>query len=429
MAGGILPVYHDTMTDTRELTPAHRRDIPRLAELWAHSFPGERTLEQRIRQLESGGVYGGIEHAWYLAQGGRMAAALRLYSLTEYLRGAAFPMMGVAAVAVAPFARRQGLGAELCRRALRLGRERGDLLSVLYPFRPDFYARLGWGLVGSMHSFRFAPAALPVAQAGEAVQLADGAGRAAAEACYARVAARSNGLIDRNSRIWDQHLGSGDRHLFVLAGESGRVDGYLLVQYGRSFRPAERALLVHELVVESDDAYRELLGWIARQADQWPIVRYDALPEEQFDLLLTDPRPPRFRGARTLWAPVAQRIRGPMLRVLDVPAALHKRVAWPETEPFSFRLRVRDPQLPENDGPWQVSFDGRALSCEPAPAAAAEPELAFSAAAFAQVFAGELRASAAVRLGLGESTLDEAGLATVDALFHTGRTFRLLDEF
>lgn len=427
MAATIVPVYHETMTDTRELTPAHRRDIPRLAELWAHSFPGERTLEQRIRQLESGGVYGGIEHAWYLAQGGRVAAALRLYSLTEYLRDAAFPMMGVAAVAVAPFARRQGLGAQLCRLGLRLGRERGDLLSVLYPFRPDFYARLGWGLVGSLHSFRFAPAALPVTEAGEGVQLADGAGRGAAEACYARVAARSNGLIERDSRIWDQHLGSGDRHLFVLPGQSGRAAGYLLVQYGRSLRPAERALLVHELVAESRDAYRELLGWIARQADQWPIVRYDALPEEQFDLLLTDPRPPRFRGARTLWAPVAQRIRGPMLRVLNVPAALQTRAKWPATGPFSFRLRVRDPQLPENDGPWQVSYDGRALSCEPA--VAAESDIAFSASAFAQVFAGELRASDAVRLGLGESKLDEPGLATVDALFHTGRTYRLLDEF
>jgi predicted acetyltransferase len=359
-----------------------------------------------------------------------MAAALRLYSLTEYLRGTPFPMLGVAAVAVAPFARRQGVAGELCRQALVLGRKRGDLISVLYPFRPDFYARLGWALVGSLHSFRFPPTALRVAETGADVQLADAAGRDAAEACYARVAAQSHGLIERSARVWEQHLGSGDRHLFVLPAANRQAAGYLLVQYGRSRRPADRSLLVHELIAETPMAYRELLGWIARQADQWAAVRYDALPEEHLDLLLSDPRPPRFRGARTLWAPVALRIRGPMLRVLDVPAALQRRAKWPAAESFAFTLRVADGELPENQGPWLVGFDGVAVSCAPAAAAlASAADIVMGAGAFAQVFAGELRPSDAVRLGLASSTLAGAELARVDALFHTGRTFRLLDEF
>jgi predicted acetyltransferase len=289
---------------------------------------------------------------------------------------------------------------------------------------------LGWGLVGTLHSFRFQPAALPVAGAGASVQLADAAGRAAAEACYERVAARSHGLLQRNPRIWDQHLAGGDRHLFVLPAAGNRAAGYLLVQYGRSPRPAERALLVHELVAETDAACRELLGWIARQADQWPIVRYDALPEEQFDLLLSEPRPPRFRGARTLWAPVAQRIRGPMLRVLDVRAALEGRVAWPRVAPFSFSLRVPDPELPENEGTWLVRFDGTDVHCDAAAAdGAAAPDLELPAAAFAQLYVGELRATDAVRLGLGRGTAAPDALAAVDALFHSCRTLRLLDEF
>ena len=248
------------MSTFPELVRASRRDIPRLAELWAHSFPGERTVEQRVRQLEAGGIYGGVEDTWYLADGDRLAGALRLYSLTQYLHGVAFPMMGVAAVAVAASARRQGIGSELCRQALRLGRARGDVVSVLYPFRPDFYRRLGWALVGSLHSFRFRPDALPAGRSRTGVQLGDGAGRAAVEACYQRVAARSHGLIQRNSRIWDQHLGGEDRHLFLLPGERGGAAGYLLAEYGWSRRPADRTLIVHELVAESDAAYRELLA-------------------------------------------------------------------------------------------------------------------------------------------------------------------------
>jgi len=415
------------MADFQEMVRANRKDIPRLAELWAHAFPGERTVEQRVRQLEAGGVYGGIDDAWYLARQERLAGALRLYRLTEYLHGSPLPMMGVAAVAVATDARRQGLGAELCRQALRLGRARGDVISVLYPFRPEFYHRLGWGLVGSLHSFLFRPRDLPASAASSRVRLAGPGDLGAVATCYARVAANSHGLIERTPRIWEQHLAPADRHLFMLA-RGGGAGGYLLVRYGRSASPAQRALFVQELVAEDDEAYRELLGWLAFQADQWPLIRYDALPEEQFDLLLGDPRPPRFRPARTLWAVVAQRIRGPMLRVLDVPAALRVRASWPRATPCSFTLRVRDPELPENEGAWRVAFDGRQVACELAGVGEAV-DLEIAAPEFAQLYAGELGASEAVRLGRASTPAGESQLAAVDALFRTTRTVQLLDEF
>jgi len=415
------------MTDSPALIGAARRDIPRLAELWGHAFPGERTIEQRVRLLEAGGVYGGIEDAWYLTRQDRLAGALRLYSLTQYLHGTPLRMMGVAAVAVATDARRQGIAAEMCRQALQLGRARGDVVSVLYPFRPEFYHRLGWGLVGSLESFRFRPQALPAGNPPARVRLADASARNAVEQCYARVATASHGLIQRSARIWDQHLAGGERHLFVLPAED-RIAGYLLVSYGRNARPAARALIARELVAEDDVAYRELLGWIALQSDQWPLVRYDALPEEHFDLLLSEPRPPRFRPARTLWAPVAQRIRGPMLRILDVPAALQARAAWPQATSFSGTLRVLDPELPANEGPWQVRFDGARVSCVPA-AAAATVDLEIPAAEFAVLYAGELGATEAVRLGRASGSADAGRLAALDALFRAPRTLRLLDEF
>jgi len=415
------------MVESHELVRASRRDIPRLAELWAHAFPGERTVEQRVRQLEAGGVYGGIDDAWLLTRQDRLAGALRLYRLTQYLHGTRLPMMGVAAVAVAPAARRQGLGADLCRQALRLGRARGDVVSVLYPFRPSFYQRLGWGLVGILDSFLFRPRDLPAPASFGRVRLAGPADRVAVAEVYAQVASASHGLIERTSRIWEQHLAPEDRHLFMLERDE-RAAGYLLVRYGHSVTPTERALHIHELVAADDDAYRELLGWIALQADQWPLIRYDALPEERFDILLSDPRLPRFRSARTLWAPVAQRIRGPMLRVLDVPAALASRAGWPQVAPCSFTLRVVDRELPENEGPWQVVFDGRQVGCGPA-GERSKVDLELPAAEFAQLYVGELGVTEAVRLGRAEAAVYGDRLATVDALFHTTRTLRLLDEF
>lgn len=410
------------MAEASTLRRAHRRDIPRLAELWAHAFPGERTVEQRIRQLESGGIYGGIDDAWYIERDGRLLGAFRSYPLKQFLHGSSFPMLGVAAVAVAADARREGIGGGLCRQALRIGRERGDLVSVLYPFRPEFYRRLGWGLVGTLQSFRFRPASLPIRVARPRVRLARPEDMPLVHECYARVAAGSHGLIERTDRIWNNHLAAAGRHLFMLR-DAGGVTGYVLVCYGTARSAEQRALIVQELVAETDAAYFELLSWVALQQDQWQRARYYALPEERFDLLLEEPRPPGYRAARELWTPVAQTIRGPMLRVLDVPGALQARRTWGEAPALRFKLRVLDRELSENEGPWQVTHANGVVSCE---RSSGEADVELDAASFAQLFAGELSLAEAARVR-GAATRVSSG--EIDALFRQPRTVRLLDDF
>jgi predicted acetyltransferase len=410
------------MSDAATFRQAQRRDIPRLAELWAHAFPGERSVEDRVRQLEAGGVYGGVDQAWYTELDGRLAGAFRGYRLTQYLHGTPLPMLGVAAVAVGAHARRRGLGAAICRHAIAIGRERGDLVSVLYPFRPDFYYRLGWGMVGVLDHHRFHTASLPVTVERPEVRLAAAGDLPAVRACYERVARTSHGLVQRTERTWNNHLTPPQRHVFVL-GDAAGVRGYLLLTYGRSPTAQERPLVIHELVAESGGAYEALLSWISLQRDEWPIATYDALPEERFDLRLQEPRAPRFRAARTLWAPTARRIRGPMLRVLDVARALQAPRAWPQAEPCRFTLRVTDAEVPENEGPWQVTQEGGVVACERTSKA---PELELGAAEFAQLYVGEISVRDALALGRATCRVDSQ---PIDALFRSERTLRVLDEF
>ena len=104
-----------------------------------------------MRHLETGGVFGGIESAWISERAGRIAGAFRAYALTQHMHGTAFRMMGLASVAGDDTARRRGGGRELCEHAIHVARDRGDVLSMLYPFRPSFYQALGWGMTGELH--------------------------------------------------------------------------------------------------------------------------------------------------------------------------------------------------------------------------------------------------------------------------------------
>jgi predicted acetyltransferase len=401
---------------------AERQDTDELAALWARAFPGERTVEQRIAELEMGGVYGGMETAWLAERDGRTVGAFRAYALTQHMHGGEHRMMGLAAVAVDETARRRGVGAELCRHAVHVARERGDVLSVLYPFRPAFYEALGWGTTGELHAYRFRPESLAVAGGGD-VRHATADDAAAIAGCYAVALRTSNGLIRRTPRVWRHHLDGDGVHAYVT-GDDG-VDGYVLVRFGQTPSPDDRQMYVREIVAANDRAYVTLLGWIAAQRDAWRVIVYEATPDEQFVHRLSEPRPPGFLNVRNLWAPVARIVRGPMLRILDVPRALAGRREWGPAAPLQFRLEVTDTIVRENEGPFTVDFDGDAVGVSRG-GGGAGPLLRMPVHVLAQVWAGEFGLLDALRLGRAEADGDATRVHT---LFRASRCFRLLDEF
>lgn len=484
--------------DAYTIQAAVAEDAREVAELWCHAFPGRRTVEQRIRMLETGGRYGGLETVVVMrSSGGELAGAAKLYRLEGHVAGAPLPAMGLAAVAVAPAYRRHGLGARLCTHAIRAAADRGDVISMLYPFRPDYYERLGWGLVGELHDYRFRTDDLPAYREARHVRPAAGdADRDAIAACYARVAARSNGPISRDRRVWSYRLAAEelgvrplderspdgdaglhpDPKLRAVVFDDDGVTGYALVRHVTRRHRDEQVLEVRELVIESERAYRGLLGHVAGQSEARPTARHFARPEERFGDRLRDPRPPGSSSARSLYFPTARIVRGPMLRILDVAAALRAR-PWREADAgggpaATLRITLRDPQRPENEGPWTVRLDGaggvvvedgvegpgeagvtgrRGAGAEGPGEAAVEGrgeaavesrdeagvegrggaggpavELVTSASTFARIFAGEISASDAARIGRADVRGDASLL---DRAFATRERFWLLDEF
>jgi predicted acetyltransferase len=399
---------------------AQRSDVRELSELWARAFQGDRTVDQRAAQLEAGGVFGGLETAWLAERGGRVVGACRAYALNQHMHGSVCRSMGLAAVAVEETARRRGVGRELCQHALRMARERGDVYSVLYPFRPAFYEALGWGLTGTLHSYRFRPESLR-AEGGAPVRRAGPDDLAGIAACYERCASASTGALRRTQRIWRSHVDGDGVHLFVAGADA--VTGYMIIRLGRGGSPDERPVYLREFIADDAATAGDLLGWLRSQQDSWRIVQYDAPPDEHFAHRLTEPRPPGFHLTRNAWAPVARLIRGPMLRIIDVQAAFAARQRWGPAAPLRFGLEISDTGLPENDGAFIVDFDGRAAELR---RGSARPLLRLRMSVLSQIFAGELSVEDALMLGLAES---DGGLSTVDSLLRADRGFRMLDEF
>lgn len=337
------------------LQPAGEDDIPAMAALWAEAFP-EKPAERRNRELREGLTFGELSDCWVVEIDGRLAGALRTYRLTTHLWGHALPTMGLAGVAVAPDFRRRGIGRRMCVEALRIARERGDVLSTLFPFRTSFYRDLGYTLAGELHRYRFRPDELAMYPGWDRVVRAPRTGWAEAQEIYARVAATSNGLLARSERMWS-HRDREGTYLYLHRDPRGRATGYVMVR-GRGGPPERSRLRVLELVAEDREAYLGLLGWLSVQRDQWGRIVYDALPGEHFHRRLTHPRTASSVVSRGLWFHSAAILRGPMLRIVNLEALL--ALGTPDGEPPGGRpaewqepVQVRDSQLLENQGQWR----------------------------------------------------------------------------
>ena len=315
-------------------------DVDELASLWAGAFPSRGVLE-RTRELREGLTYGTLADCWVVRDGRSrlVAGALRTYRLSLHARGRVWPTMGLAAVAVAPDHRRRGLGRRMCVHALQIARERGCVLSALYPFRTSFYTGLGYAMVGTLLRHRFAPADLALYPGWDRVTRARGPGDV--RAIYEQAARASTGLIDRPDAAW-RFLTDARVTAYVHYDPDGRPSGYVVARVQRA-RLAERMRIV-ELVALDGSAYEALLGWIAAQRDQFTEVVYDALPGERFDRRLRNARRVGSGRPRGLWMDTAALLRGPMLRLLN------PGVVQSDDDAAGFALVDED--LPENTGFW-----------------------------------------------------------------------------
>jgi predicted N-acetyltransferase YhbS len=80
--------------------------------------------------------------------------------MRQNVRGAVYPMAGVAGLATLPLARRKGYARALMTEVLGQMRDAGDVVSALYPFRPSFYERFGYVGLPRTRTAAFAPADL-----------------------------------------------------------------------------------------------------------------------------------------------------------------------------------------------------------------------------------------------------------------------------
>lgn len=339
-----------------------KADLDAYVNIMADAYPGlkivsddERSqLRKRLAQTyddPSAAIFG-------LYQGGKLLAGMIQYEFNMNFRGEFVPVGGLGSLAVDLLHRKQKLAKEMVTFYLRYFRDRGICLSLLYPFRPDFYRRMGFGYGTKMNQYAFRTEGIrrQAARNRQVVFL----GPMDAEkllASYDRYAATTHGMISGSLKRAQQMLtNSSMRTVGYLDGTE--LTGSLTFDFEQGGHFLRNDLRVKQLIYEDSEALTGLLAFLRSLADQSKRIVLNT-QDETFHHLLDDPAnrsnnllPSVFHESNTQGV-------GLMYRVLDLPG-LFSMPGAPlfGREALTVKITLADSFLPENDGHVVVRFDG-----------------------------------------------------------------------
>ncbi len=406
------------MRHVRELTP---EELEESLTLSANAYPGlelaSRVNRVRYRERVSQLDQDQDTHFYGLFEEGEMRGVMRWHDFTMNLFGEPTLVGGLGGVAVDLLHKKEKIAADMVRAFLDHYRKAGAALTALYPFRPDFYRRMGFGYGTPTHFHHFLPASLPTGASKTNLGYLGKEDRQRIHDCYHRYFRHTHGIMARKLPYWD-HIFNEATIQVVGVDQGSRLAGYVAFSFdkGKQDNFLSNTLHIRELVYETAGDLEKLLTFLHTQADQVEAISYNT-QDEDFFYLLQDPR--QVTGAilpKTIAHETSARGLGIMYRVLDVDR-LFEVLEKHNFGGVSCRLRITltDSFLPDNAGSYDIDFV--AGKARPAAGAPAEVSLSVDVAEFSALVIGAVKLEKLVEYGLATLS-DEAYIERLGLLFN-----------
>ncbi len=347
---------------------------------------------------------------------GTMIGGMIVYDYLMTYRQNRLLIGGVGSVAVELLHKKEKVCREMIRFFLQQARRKHQPLVALYPFRPDFYKRLGFGFGSKYSEYSIAPSAFP-ARGKKNCRLLTAADAEVLAACYNSCARARHGMLARSPAAFKTLLDDAEQRVVAYDCGSG-LQGFLSFTFRQR---SERHFLVYDLVVEElvyqdTEALLGLLAFLRSQSDQVQrVILYSQ--EEDFHHLLQDPRDSSGDVMPVLAHACHREGLGIMYRVSDAAQffrAMHGQSFGGQN--CRLRLLLEDDFLPENEAPLTICFEeGRPRL---APEERPEVELRIGVAEFSSLLMGVVDFKTLQRYGLA-SISDNDCVEVIQRIFRT----------
>jgi len=347
------------MSTIRKLT---RRDLDTMIDIVSNAYPGmkivteaeKNRVKERLWEVEridpEINLYG-------LFKNKKMHGVMRLFDFTMHMLSVDIPLGGIGLVAVDLIHKREHVCKEMVEYYMDYYAKRKTPMLALYAFRPDFYRKMGFGYGTKINEFRIKPGELPGGLSKDHVGFATKKDRAALDACYHRVMAKTHGMF-RRTKTYIRVL-TRPGNFIIACRKKNKITGFIVY----SFKPSKDEnwlyveMDIHEFIYENREAFLELIGFLRSQSDQVHCISLKT-QDDMFHFLPRDGRTDSGRLIPMVGHETNTQGIGIMYRVIDT-VDLFRRLKNHDFNGQSCRLKITidDSFYPKHAGSYIVHFD------------------------------------------------------------------------
>lgn len=248
-------------------------DMPAYIDIYLDAYPAGKNLSeecynkyfnrnlQSLREYEHVNFYG-------LFQDGVLIAIMKLIDFDINLFGEMKKATGLMSLAVHPLHKKKGAAKEMVKFFEKYTMESGAVVSMLLPFRVDYYRKMGYGYGTKLDEYRIPTVQLPICKDISKLRLIKKDEIEKVLSCHSAFVKKYHGAVEKfEEEIRDMVNDDETRRIGYFEGEE--LKGYAAFQFVRESQVnyTLNRIEVTELVYSDGEVLRILIGGLRMQSD------------------------------------------------------------------------------------------------------------------------------------------------------------------
>ncbi len=338
-----------------------KKDYDTFINIVANAYPGMRIISQEDKKKTRARLLNVVKnpavHHLGLYRKGRLLGGMALYDFIMNIHSKKTKIGGVGLVAVDLLHKKEKVCKEMIYYFLERYRKKGVSLVALYPFRPDFYRKMGFGYGTKVSQYSFKPSDLPKGISKRHLCFLDKKAKSALKRCYLRFFEQRHGMILDLDHKWTYIFKFPEAR--IVGYKKGKeILGYVIFTFKKVQEDnwIKHNVIIREFVYENRKIFLELLTFLHTQLDQVNRIVYGT-QNEDFHHILFDPR----NGSDRIVSPLAHETNtqgiGIMYRVINTKgifrALMHHNF---NNQSCKLNIVLRDGFFKRNEGKTTVHF-------------------------------------------------------------------------
>ena len=412
------------MVNIKKLQDADFKDYVRITlDAFPAMFPkmSEEQIDGWIKRMREQQAKGEDIQYYGYYRNEKLLGAMRIHAFKINIHGVEMHTGGVGNICVDLTHKKEGIAKAMMEFFHKLFHSMGAPIVLLWPFRHDFYTKMGYGYGRKYNKYMFKPADLPRGSKEGVCFMTDGDVDNLLS-CFNRYASATHGMIYKKRMFFERFL---QRYKVVGYKNNNQVEGFIGFNFKKlePDNPLLHILEIEYMVYENPVAFSRLMAFLQTQLDQVDRIIFQTF-DDDLHYVSKDPR----NGVPHIFY-INQESNvqglGIMYRILDNKRFFNELTNHNfNNENIRVRFIVHDNFHLENNGDFTVHF----REGSPKVSEGHDVTISMNIEHFSSLLMGVVDFRKLRTYSLAEVS-DESYVEQLDRLFHVSRKPETIEEF